>query len=210
MADSANITRRSALKGAVALSTIPMAAAASAYMSTVLDLIARHQRAFDAANAAWSDLADLQMDLEEKIETPKIHMGNVLQGRDSEGNDIWKPIYGHSEEDILRHVERRIEHALNDKVRRQTEERRDAMLAELRAAKARQKDAEDACGITAGFAKCRTLDAEQNLLMHELIEAKPATLAEAAAKATHLHDVFKTEAVNFDDELLLSVIKSLV
>ncbi|MBB4103546.1 hypothetical protein [Allorhizobium borbori] len=189
---------------------MPAAVVASPTASSVPDLIAQHQRAFDATNAAWNDLSDLQMELEEKIGTPKIHMGNLLLGRDSEGNDIRKPIYGYSEEDILRHAAYHIEHALNDEVRRQKEKHRDAMLAELRAAKARQKDAEDACGITAAFATCKKLNDEQNRLMRELIKAKPATLAEAAAKATHLHDVFQTEAADFDDGLLLAVIKSLV
>lgn len=95
-------------------------------------------------------------------------------------------------------------------MRRDFEDKRDAKIAEFRALEANRKAVEDATGITEATAKAKALDAEQLSIMHELIAANPKTLAEAAAKAKHLHGVLDSESVEITQALLLSVIRSLI
>ena len=209
MASHASITRRTAIKGGLVLAATSHTAVAGDSPSTVHSLIEQHERVLDASHAAWGIIADLMARHFEELPAVKVQTSNLYLGRDDEGKDISKPIYAYSEEGVRKEYAAHIMGALNDKQRQQFEARQAASIAELRTLEAKKKELEDACGITAAVELARSLDAEQKRVMGDLIAAIPLTLAEAAAKAAHLHDAFERDRVEYDEEILLSVIKAM-
>lgn len=183
------VTRRTALAttGASLAAALVGFAAHAATPSSLAAKMAVHAAACRAEDAAFADLA--QLDLANPIPLAKVQYGRLLRGQNDDGTDEWEPLYAHTETEITRSIGQHISahrsifgsHGID-----RLEAKRDRLIAELRQKQAERIAARDACGITAASERTEGLSDARYEARCAIIEHEHTTLDELRQAPAHL------------------------
>ncbi|WCK26662.1 hypothetical protein [Agrobacterium pusense] len=190
MANCANITRRTAIKGgvAVALTAHTTVASGDDNASALTKLIDRHKTALSADKKAWNVVADITEALEHNgHEMPKVTIGvyHTMDGG--------KPIIGRTESDVRSHYAKHLKAQLSllhpsrvaDRadVTARYEKDCEAKVSELTRLQVEYRRREDEAGYTDAMGKAREVMATVRGLEKEIVAYVPASFQETVQKA---------------------------
>lgn len=185
-------------------------------------LIAAHVQAVVADREIWNHTADILQKIEGKLPHCRVQVGRLVGQRDDDGNETWKPIYSHSDEEIDRFYRQSLDVNLsmwgrNDEAKARFREKHDQRVsqkkAELAAVRAERKRIEGESGYTAAMDAARASSDAVRAIEAQIVALVPGTLEAAARKAAWIVHAYNEDngAYLYDagDDALIAALKTI-